>query len=279
MWQDVFLGRRLDQQPLRLLAANADGFHSSCVRSGPTLERVELSWTGDDLLNIHSRISVVLEVLSETAAYIIDAEGVSAPGDYDVSTLMLEQTRVGDLALFFTLKLEPVGNATVSSLQRTIDPAVVRRAKGAWSAINSPPYSQKIGHDFWHRVWLVNWSAPLPQPLTQFALVDVPRLRNNGAVMRNCHLHDGYMRFGLYDSPGATVANNTFERSFSMNVGESGDGWLEGPPVVNGVLVEGNLFQDAVGTPIVVHTPFVRGLVLEGNVCTQNGSSVSCTGA
>jgi hypothetical protein len=279
VWQDVFLGRRPEHQPLRLLAANADGFHSSCVRSGPTLERVELSWTGDDLLNIHSRISVVLEVLSETAAYIIDTEGVSAPGDYDVSTLMLEQTRVGDLASFFTLKLEPMANATVSSLQRTMDPAVVQRAKDAWSEINSPPYSQGIRHDFGHRVWLVNWSVPLSQPLTQFALVDVPRLRNNGTMMRNCHLHDGYMRIGLYDSPGATVANNTFERSFPMNVGESGDGWLEGPPVVNGVLVEGNLFKDTVGgTPIVVHAPFARSVVLKGNVCTQNGSSVPCTG-
>ena len=35
-------------------------------------------------------------------------------------------------------------------------------------------------------------------------------------VMRNCHLHDGYMRFGLYDSPGATITNNRFERSFPM---------------------------------------------------------------
>ena len=46
---------------------------------------------------------------------------------------------------------------------------------------------------------------------------------------------------------------------------------------MNGVLVEGNLFKDTIGgTPIVVHTPFARNVVLKGNVCTQNGSSAPC---
>jgi hypothetical protein len=276
LWRGVFLGRRPGQAPLRLLAANADGFHSSCVRVGPRLEDTELSWTGDDLLNIHSRISIVLRVLSDTAAYVIDAEGVSAPGDYDPSTLMLEQSKAGDTASFFTLHLAPLGNVTISSLRRVMEPAVVQKAKDAWSAINSPPYNQKIGHDFGHRVWLVNWTAALP--LQQFSLVDVPRLRNNGAVMHNCHLHDGYMRFGLYDSPGATITNNLFERAFPMYVGESNDGWLEGPPVVNGVLVQGNTFIDTVarGAPIVVHNQTTHGVMVQNNVCMENGSTIPC---
>jgi hypothetical protein len=60
--------RRAGQTPVRLLAANADGFHSSCVRVGPSLVRSEISFTGDDLLNIHSRLAIVLRALSPTAA-------------------------------------------------------------------------------------------------------------------------------------------------------------------------------------------------------------------
>lgn len=36
--------RRKGQTPVRLLAANADGFHSSCVTQGPTLVDSEVSY-------------------------------------------------------------------------------------------------------------------------------------------------------------------------------------------------------------------------------------------
>lgn len=112
-YRGVRVVRRPDAKPMRLLAANADGFHSSCVRRGPTLEDSEFSWTGDDLLNIHSRISIVLQVLSATSAYIIDAEGVSAPGDSDESTLMFERAHAGDELAFFALgTLKPKGSNT-----------------------------------------------------------------------------------------------------------------------------------------------------------------------
>lgn len=62
--------RRPGRAPIRLLAANADGFHSSCVRVGPKLLDSEFAYTGDDLLNIHSRMSLVLKVL--------DARGTAA---------------------------------------------------------------------------------------------------------------------------------------------------------------------------------------------------------
>lgn len=53
--------------PVRLLAANADGFHSSCVRAGPSLIDSEISFTGDDALNIHSRMSIVIYVYIDPA--------------------------------------------------------------------------------------------------------------------------------------------------------------------------------------------------------------------
>lgn len=129
--------RRNGQRPVRLLAANADGFHSSCVRIGPKLLDSEISFTGDDVLNIHSRLSIVLQPLTATSAYMIDTEGSSSPADYDESTLMLQQTRVGDTIAFSELgSLAANGSAVVQDLARVYDPAVVAAAVAAFSEIN-----------------------------------------------------------------------------------------------------------------------------------------------
>jgi hypothetical protein len=263
--------------PVRLLASNADGFHSSCVVHGPTLEDSEFAFTGDDLLNIHSRIDIVLQVLSATAAYIIDAEGVSAPGDYDVSTLMLERTQVGDTLAFFKLQsLAPIATRTVMHLNRVFDDAVLQQAKDAYFEINR--YT-RIGHDFGQRVWLVNFSEPLDL-LTKFDLIDVPRLpfRNNKASVRRNHMHDAYMRFGLYDSPGIVIESNIFERGFPLNVGESGDGWLEGPPIVDDVLLINNTFVDCASReePIVIHNRTTHNVTLVHNHCRKAGKPQPC---
>jgi hypothetical protein len=262
-----------NQKPIRLLAANADGFHSSCVRTGPKLLDSEFAYTGDDLLNIHSRESIVLRPLSATAAYIIDTLGSSSPADYDASTLMLEQARIGDTIAFWELgTLAPNGSATVTALARVRGNAEIETAaKQALSEINAPPYSQRIGHPFGTRVWLVNWSAPAgPVPFTvpKFALVDIPRLRSHGAVVAGNYFHDAYMRLGLYDSPGSVVENNTFARAFPLYVGETGDNWLEGPPLVSNVVIRGNTFSDIYGRyPIVAQPGTTSGVVVKDNSC------------
>lgn len=286
VYRGIRVARREGRTPQRLLAANADGFHSSCVVSGPTLEDSEISWTGDDLLNIHSRISIVLRVLSHNSAYIIDAEGVSAPGDYDESTLMLERTQPGDTLSFFELgTLQPKGNGTITALRRVYAEDVLQEASGAYEQINSAPYNQRIGHGFGQRVWLVTWTSSSDATdesaivnLTKFSLVDVPRLRNNNAIVRRNHMHDAYMRFGLYDSPGAIVEYNLFERGFPLNVGESGDGWLEGPPATRLVAVRNNTFVDcaAVEPPIVVDHHTTRDVDVSGNDCKKNDATVPC---
>ncbi len=285
IYRGVRVARREGRTPQRLLAANADGFHSSCVLNGPTLEDSEISWTGDDLLNIHSRISIVLRVLSHNSAYLIDAEGVSAPGDYDESTLMLARTRPGDTLAFFELgTLRPKGNGTITKLRRIYAANVLQEAKDAYEQINSAPYNQRIRHDFGQRVWLATWSSthlmddsPIFN-LTKFSLVDVPRLRNTNAIVRRNHMHDAYMRFGLYDSPGAIIEHNLFERGFPLNIGESGDGWLEGPPTTQSVTIYNNTIVDcfAVEPPIVVDNQTTRGVDVSRNDCRNNDTIVRC---
>lgn len=155
---------------------------------------------------------------------------------------------------------------------------MVQKAKDAWREINAPPYSQRIRHDFGHRVWRVEFAKAFAGGFTQFDLVDIPRLRNHNAIVRNNHMHDAYMRFGLYDSPGAMIEGNTFERGFLMVVGEAGDGWLEGPPAVNDVMVKANKFVDcfSAGPAIGVDSATSTNIRLVGNTCENNGSAVPC---
>lgn len=280
--------------PPRLLAANADGFHSSCVRVGPRLIDSEFEFTGDDILNIHSRMSLVLQSISEDAAYIIDTLGTSSPADYDPSTLMLQQTVVGDAIAFFELgSLMPVSvDNTITSLTWVTDESILKEASAALAEINKVPYNQHISHPFGTRVWKVEWkqssadiaSSTSPRArlhsLPKFTLVDVPRLRNVGAVLQGNYFHDAYMRFGLFDSPGMVVAGNRFERGFPAYIGESGDGWLEGPPLTTDVTFANNSFADVYGPyPVVVNPGAARSTITieNSNVCTNaNGTAIPC---
>ena len=177
------------------------------------------------------------------------------------------------MSFFKVQSLSAIGDSHVTYLQRVFDAAILKQARAAFSEINKRTH---IGHDFGQRVWLVNWSTPLR--LTQFDLVDVPRLRNRGAKIRRNLMHDAYMRFGLYDSPGAIVESNVFARGFPMNIGESGDGWLEGPPFLENVHVVNNTLEDnwATESAIAVHNSTTNNIVLVSNHCRKNGHDISC---
>ena len=83
------------------MALNADGFHSSEVGIGPTLIDSEISWTGDDFLNIHNKMKIVCQLFNDdknddknvarTTFAVIDS-GVS-----------FEQLVPGDTLTFFHL--------------------------------------------------------------------------------------------------------------------------------------------------------------------------------
>jgi len=132
--------------------------------------------------------------------------------------LMLQQAAAGDTLSFWQLgSLSPRGSGTVIDAVRQHGTEFTRMAEEAYIAVNSNPYSQHIGHAFGNRVWLVNWSQPVAN-LATLDLVDMPRLRPHGAIVRGNYMHDSYMRFGLYDSPGMVIEGNVFERGFPMCV-------------------------------------------------------------
>jgi len=84
-----------------LLTASADGFHSSCVRKGPTLENCVLDGCHDDGVNIHGAFGMAIE--SQGAALIANSPiggSFCAPGDR---------------LQFYGLDCQPCGSATVKA--------------------------------------------------------------------------------------------------------------------------------------------------------------------
>eukprot|EP00041_Stephanoeca_diplocostata_P015970 m.310427 g.310427 ORF g.310427 m.310427 type:complete len:487 (-) comp20209_c0_seq6:181-1641(-) len=106
VYRNVFIGRPpagYDTRPHRLLGLNADGFHSSDVGTGPVLQDSEISFTGDDFLNVHNKMQVICMRHASNKLIIIDSSaGALALG------------RAGDTLRFYHLNsLEHVGTGLV----------------------------------------------------------------------------------------------------------------------------------------------------------------------
>ncbi len=57
---NVYDGVVLARAPGHLLSSNTDGFHSFATGLGPTVIHSDLGWMGDDIMNIHNRVGLVL---------------------------------------------------------------------------------------------------------------------------------------------------------------------------------------------------------------------------
>lgn len=115
-----------------LLSSNHDGFHSYAVAHGPTLENLEIGFCGDDALNIHSVLSLVLKRADATdpTLYIIDT---GLPDAYSFNG------RVGDVAEFYDIQhvATSVGERTITTKREVTDPAVLAEAHTAMMHVNA----------------------------------------------------------------------------------------------------------------------------------------------
>ena len=119
-----------------------DAFEQYAVAAGPELERVEIGFCGDDALNIHSVMSLLLKVVPASAAastkpvlqtehtlYIVDTGIPGAPSF---------NARHGDVIQIYDIQtVAAKGEGTVQSVSTVSDPAVVSEAAQAMSNVNA----------------------------------------------------------------------------------------------------------------------------------------------
>lgn len=209
----------------RLLACNADVFHSIQVERGPTIEECEFSHAGDDLVNIHGFFSVVLEQRSPNEVVIVQEFGRG----FDTGS-ELEFSRWGTM--------EPLGAARAVKVTTLEDPVLVEAAK------RLPADARAAGsklRDFHPRnVWPCLVQLDRPVEVKKLDLVGCEDRMGRGTIIRNSYFHDGFVRGVLLKCRDALVEGNRIERMGINGVCLSAESyWLEGPYPRN-VIVRGN---------------------------------------
>jgi hypothetical protein len=196
----------------RLQAFGADVFHLAGTDRGPTLDRCEAAYSGDDILNIHGSFGRVVQRAGDGRYYL---QGAYEVGD----TVEFRDAR--SLAL--------LGIAEVVAVQSTPD--------GPSLAINDR--YRATGES------LVELDRPLDVPGLSLVVLDGKRSAAGWAV-RNCWFHDDFQRTLINGSPGGLIENTTLQ-----NVGqglcvqfETWGPWMEGP-FARDLVIRNNRFLDA----------------------------------
>eukprot|EP00040_Diaphanoeca_grandis_P042547 m.265273 g.265273 ORF g.265273 m.265273 type:complete len:555 (+) comp60984_c0_seq1:250-1914(+) len=230
-----------------LMALNADGFHSSDMEVGPTLEDSEISFTGDDFVNIHNRMLVICDVdpeASNTSLIIIDVSGGG-----------LATAALGDELRFYQLlpgqvnHANPfIGTGVVRSVSEVTDPATISKCHNAAHAMQQPPYNAQMVVGFGSSpIFTVHFSTSLPVPVTatRFNLVNFDKRSGARAVIRNTHFHDNCGSGGsvLVKAFNSTIENNIMARFSGLTVTQE-QNWLEGDLGVRNVYLNNNTIID-----------------------------------
>lgn len=200
----------------RLLACNADVFHSIQNDRGPTIESCEFSHAGDDLVNVHGCFALVAERQAPDRFAILVPEGPNFGVD--------SRLRFYDYAT-----MEPRGEAVVKACEPVTDEARLAAARAI-------PVETRAGgkqgiRDVHPRISAL-FDVRLDQPVAAERLAIVGTGERRGAWTRisGSYFHDGFVRGVLLKAQDALVEGNRFERiGQSAIICSAQKYWLEGP--------------------------------------------------
>ena len=323
-YEHVYLGRRqhltdpttqlCGKPPGRLcfdvLSSNADAFHSSGCRRGPTLRNVTLSNNMDDFFNLHSRLQLVGKRISDYELIILDprlsvAQGVPDDTPYGAVETMTN-AKPGMLLNFFELNtLTFSGFARISSLERLQSEADITAASLNLTKDLSggPPYNAtppltgagsqvidvgQLCRNFSKehklpscasRVWNVKFSSPVPKGVSQYAVSTLNDWDASGGSVRDSHFFGGVDGVRWKSSSGEIVNNVIAATYFEITPLQY---YLEGPANIHDVLVQNNTFTACGGVFGVERVNCSSGIPVwdgAGGKCTGNqGEGIEASG-
>ena len=240
----------LARAPGALLSSNTDGFHSFSVGTGPTIVDSLLSFPGDDVINIHNRVGVVLDVDAAAGAVrVVDVGDVPSPdGGAIAPARALSELRPGDSLRFASPADVPRGAASVVALKSwvTDDPAALAAARALAAALPGVTVNPAaVG--LWLFVFTTGGGA-LPPDVARGDFVNYDARSGFGARVENCTFEDAYDGVMRLSAGGAILRGNSWARTragLSLTFDPS---WLEGATSFDGIVIENNIFS-AVGWP------------------------------
>ena len=199
----------------RLMAGAADGFHSITQRKGPVLRSCESSHCFDDLVNIHGFFSLALERTARGTWLI------AGPGGQDFSE--------GSLLRFYRAPdAEPIGEARVVTCPRDASISADDVGKRVADYFQKRYQGLRLRSFFNAQVCEVKLDREVP--FAPYDFVSCSDFAGAGAVIEDCHFHDGHVRGILLKSSGSVVARCFFERIARSGLVVAPEiYWLEGP--------------------------------------------------
>lgn len=208
----------------RLMTAAADGFHSYMMEKGPTLDGCEISYTEDDLLNIHGFVAFVYEKISDT--------------EFLIATPFQRTYNVGSELNFIETKTgENLGKAKIISMKKETA-ADVRKLDQIMKE------KRNIHVRTFPEAELYRVVLDSSVRAEQYDIADCSDICGAGAVIKNSYFHDGHVRGLVLHGPDVIVENNVMERINMQAVYLVGGGiWAEGP-FPHGVTIRYNTISE-----------------------------------
>ena len=221
------------RRPPGLISSNVDAFHSWSCGAGPVLEGSNLSFAGDDQINIHGQLFVAAGALGGTSAdprhgelIVVDfGDAVYDPlGPRARLLSTFKAVSAGDHLEFYAVQKSPVpvppgGNGVkVAKIERARDPELVAAALALPTTLQKPPFNVGV--------------FPLVRPpfvkAGAFPLVYKVTLAGDaGKAVAASVAHGGLMwtQFPARCGPGALVRNNTLMTTYDHVARVSSDGF------------------------------------------------------
>jgi hypothetical protein len=251
-------GRYFAALPRSLLSTNLGGLVSAVTMRGPQLDDSEFGFMGDDFMWIHTKLAVVWKTepgpSNDTVLLrIVDPEG---------SKRIASSVGWGSEIQSFDLQtLTNNAELTVQSVVQVTDQVLVAQAGNeVWSAmarLGQRPIAAVT------KSWeLVDVSATLSPGSKLPSLADLIQSdagAMTGAVVRNCHFHDGFCNGMRWKSSNSLIEANRIELQnggcLAHILSQPCAPLLCGPIGVTNVTVADNVLVGGCDThnPIVVH--------------------------
>jgi len=252
---------QLTRTGTNLLSSNTDGFHSFSVGVGPHIDNCNISFMGDDALNFHNRVAVVLAVVDNGAAVqVVDLSDVPSPDMFAPPASALSDLVEGDILSFMTAQQRtPHGNGVVSNVSRITDPTVIAEARSLAAALPGVSVDPEAVV-----VWLVTLVGGVgTSGITANDIVQFDRRACAGGVVENNVFSDAYDGVWRLQAQNTTARGNTWSRiDYKLQIVYD-PSWKEGSTDVANVFIYNNTFQDVLVPPA---TTMDQILVIDSNV-------------
>ncbi|MCX7007991.1 MAG: right-handed parallel beta-helix repeat-containing protein [Kiritimatiellaeota bacterium] len=197
-----------------LISANADAFHSSGVRHGPTLDGCRFEGMCDDGVPIHGSYALVLAA-TNTELFVTRGRFF----------------RAGDPLRLFDQRGALIGEATVVTNRPERGYQMPLLPKGDLTRVFGE------SRDFW-RITLDH-----PLPATQFCRVSDPNANGSGYTIRRCIIRNHRARGMLLKADRGLVEDNVIEGSTIAGIIIAPEYWWNESCYSRDVVVRGNIIR------------------------------------